>query len=326
MSKTYRWAIVGLGNIAHSFVKYFDQPDGEIYAVCSRSQAKADAFAAEHHIAKAYGDLQALLADPQVDIVYVATPHNFHIETILPALRAGKHVFCEKAITMDSSQLALAREVAATHHLVLAEAMTIYHMPLYEKLHEFAAEHHLGDLKMVQASFGSFKEPDPTNRFFNPDLAGGALLDIGVYALAFVTEFLTAKPYLTGTSMHRFTTGVDESSTMTLRTANDELATVALTFRAKMPKQGIVAYENGYFTIDSYTRPDTALFTDNQGNVETITAGNGKNAMNYEIADMQKMIAGDLPNTSLAKTAAVMDVMTAARAQWDYRYPFEQTN
>jgi len=323
MAKTYRWAIVGLGNIAHSFVKYFDQPDGEIYAVCSRSQEKATAFANEHHIAKAYGNLDDLLADEQVDIIYVATPHNYHIDTILPALRAGKHVLSEKAITMSSTQLAIAQKVATSHHLILAEAMTLYHMPLYEKLHEFAAERHLGDLKMVQASFGSFKEPDPTNRFFNPDLAGGALLDIGVYALAFVEEFLTAKPYITGTTMHRFSSGVDESSTITLRNENDKLATVALTFRAKMPKQGIVAYENGFFTVDNYPRADTATFTDNQGKVETITAGDSTNAMNYEIANMQQMIAGKVHNTSLAKTTDVMDVMTAARVQWDYRYPFE---
>ena len=308
MSKTYRWAIVGLGNIAHSFVKYFDQPDGEIYAVCSRSQDKANAFAAEHNIPKAYGNLDELLA---------------HIDTILPALRAGKHVLSEKAITMSSTQLAIAKEVAASNHLILAEAMTLYHMPLYEKLHDFAAERHLGDLKMIQASFGSFKEPDPTNRFFNPDLAGGALLDIGVYALAFVEEFLTAKPYITGTTMHRFSSGVDESSTITLRNANDELATVALTFRAKMPKRGIVAYENGYFTVDTYPRADSATFTDSEGHTETITAGDSTNAMNYEIADMQKMVAGELHNTSLAKTTDVMDIMTAARAQWDFRYPFE---
>ncbi|MGA3391761.1 Gfo/Idh/MocA family protein [Lactiplantibacillus pentosus] len=324
MSKTYRWAIVGLGNIAHSFVKYFDQPDGEIYAVCSRSQTKASAFAAEHDIPKAYGNLDDLLADDQVDIVYVATPHNYHIDTILPALRAGKHVLSEKAITMSSTQLAIAKEVAASNHLILAEAMTLYHMPLYERLHDFAAERHLGDLKMVQASFGSFKEPDPTNRFFNQDLAGGALLDIGVYALAFVEEFLTATPYLTGTTMHRFSSGVDESSTITLRTANDELATVALTFRAKMPKRGIVAYENGYFTVDTYPRADTATFTDSEGHTETITAGDSTNAMNYEIADMQKMVAGELRNTSLAKTTDVMAIMTAARTQWDFRYPFEK--
>ncbi|MBP5845139.1 Gfo/Idh/MocA family oxidoreductase, partial [Lactiplantibacillus plantarum] len=165
--------------------------------ICSRSQEKANAFAAEHNIPKAYGNLDELLADEQVDIVYVATPHNYHIDTILPALRVGKHVLSEKAITMSSTQLAIAKEVAASNHLILAEAMTLYHMPLYEKLHDFAAERHLGDLKMIQASFGSFKEPDPTNRFFNPDLAGGALLDIGVYALAFVEEFLTAKPYIT---------------------------------------------------------------------------------------------------------------------------------
>ncbi|MCW6174278.1 Gfo/Idh/MocA family oxidoreductase [Lactiplantibacillus plantarum] len=286
-------------------------------------QTRSNAFAAEHNIPKAYGNLDELLADEQVDIVYVATPHNYHIDTILPALRAGKHVLSEKAITMSSTQLAIAKEVAASNHLILAEAMTLYHMPLYEKLHDFAAERHLGDLKMIQASFGSFKEPDPTNRFFNPDLAGGALLDIGVYALAFVEEFLTAKPYITGTTMHRFSSGVDESSTITLRNANDELATVALTFRAKMPKRGIVAYENGYFTVDTYPRADSATFTDSEGHIETITAGDSTNAMNYEIADMQKMVAGELHNTSLAKTTDVMDIMTAARAQWDFRYPFE---
>ncbi|MFD1421741.1 Gfo/Idh/MocA family protein [Lactiplantibacillus songbeiensis] len=323
MPKKYRWAIVGLGNIAHSFVKYFDQPDGEIYAVCSRSQAKADAFANDHQIPKAYGDLSALLADPQVDIVYVATPHNYHLDTILPALKAGKHVFSEKAITMTSAQLNQAKALAAANQLVLAEAMTLYHMPLYQKLHAFADDHQLGALKMVQASFGSFKEPDPTNRFFNPELAGGALLDIGVYALAFVREFLTAKPYITGTTMHRFSTGVDEAETISLRNANDELANIALTFRAKMPKQGIVAYENGYFTIDTYPRADHALFTDNQGQTQVIQAGASTNAMNYEIADMQRMVAGNLANTSLVKTTDVMDIMTAARQQWDYRYPFE---
>jgi len=323
MTKTYRWAVVGLGNIAHSFVKYFNQPNGEIYAVGSRSQAKATAFAQAHHIPKAYGDLTTLLADPNIDIVYVATPHNYHLETILPALRAGKHVLSEKAITMSSEQLEQAKTVATEHGLILAEAMTLYHMPLYQKLHTFAAEHHLGALKMVQASFGSFKTPDPTNRFFNPDLAGGALLDIGVYALAFVREFLTAKPYITGTTMHRFSSGVDEAETISLRNAHDELATVALTFRAKMPKQGIVAYENGYFTIDTYPRADHAQFTDSQGQTQLIHAGDTTNAMNYEIAAMQRMAAGELANTSLIKTTDVMDVMTAARQQWDYRYPFE---
>ncbi|MFC6179716.1 Gfo/Idh/MocA family protein [Lactiplantibacillus daowaiensis] len=323
MSKTYRWAIVGLGNIAHSFVNYFNQPDGEIYAVCSRSQDKANEFAQAHHIAKAYGNLADLLADDQVDIVYVATPHNYHLETILPALEAGKHVLSEKAITMSSDQLNEAKLLAHEKGLVLAEAMTLYHMPLYQKLHEFAVERHLGDLKMVQASFGSFKDPDPTNRFFNPDLAGGALLDIGVYALAFVREFLTAKPYLTGTTMHRFSSGVDEAETLSLRNANDELANVALTFRAKMPKQGIVAYENGYFTVDTYPRADQALFTAADGTTEIIKAGDTTNAMNYEIADMQQMVAGKRPNTSLIKTTDVMDIMTAARQQWDFRYPFE---
>ncbi|MDN6967853.1 Gfo/Idh/MocA family oxidoreductase [Oenococcus sp. UCMA 17063] len=324
MAKTYHWAIVGLGNIANSFAENFNQAEAELYAVCSRSQAKADAFAKKYKIPKAYGDLHELLADPMVDIIYVATPHNFHIETILPALSAGKHVLSEKAITMTSQELTQAIELANQKRLVLAEAMTIYHMPLYAKIHQFASDHQLGALKMVQASFGSFKEADLKNRFFNPDLAGGALLDIGVYALAFVEEFLDGRPQLTGTSMHRFPSGVDESSTISLRTEKDEFANVSLTFRAKMPKMGIAAFEKGYFTVIDYPRASSATFTDNQGKTEIISAGNQNQAFNYETEDMQKMINGQIKNIALKKTKEVMRIMTEVRNQWDFRYPFEK--
>ncbi|MFT8324934.1 Gfo/Idh/MocA family protein [Oenococcus sicerae] len=322
MTKSYRWAIVGLGGIAHRFAANFANNDQELYAVCSRSLDKAKQFAKQFSAEKAYDNLTDLLADPKVDIVYVATPHNFHIDTILPALLAGKHVLSEKAITMTSAQLMEAKKLAQQQQLVLAEAMTIYHMPLYTKLHEFADEHQLGRLKMVQASFGSYKEADPTNRFFDPNLAGGALLDIGVYALAFVREFLQGRPQLTGTSMHRFSSGVDESSTLSLRTDKDEFATISLTFRAKMPKMGIVAYEKGYFTVLEYPRASQATFTAFDGSSQLISAGESDDAMKYEITDMTQMIEGKT-NNSLIKTSDVMAIMTQARQQWDYRYPFE---
>ncbi|MFT8917030.1 MAG: Gfo/Idh/MocA family oxidoreductase [Oenococcus sp.] len=324
MPQTYHWAIVGLGHIAESFAKAFQSDEGQLYAVCSRSIEKAETFAAAHKIPKAYGSLDDLLADPVVDIVYVATPHNFHIQTILPALKAGKHVLSEKAITMTSSELASAVDLADKQQLVLAEAMTVYHMPLYAKLHQFAKDHQLGGLKMIQVSFGSYKEADPSNRFFNPQLAGGALLDIGVYALAFAAEFLKGRPQMTGTSMHRFISGVDESSTIALRTDQDELANLSLTFRAKMPKMGIAAYEHGYLTVTDFPRANQAVFTSTDGSTELIKAGDSKLAMAYEIHDFQEMVAGRESNHSLKKTETVMRLMTEVRNQWDFRYPFEK--
>lgn len=325
MTKNLNWGIIGLGNIAHSFATYFDQPFGEIYAAGSRNLEKAQIFANEFNIPHAYGNYEDLLADDEIDIVYIATPHNYHIETILAALKSGKHVLSEKAITMTSAELKQATDLAEEKGLILQEAMTVYHMPLYKKIIEVAEEKKLGKLKMVQASFGSFKEPDPTNRFFNPDLAGGALLDIGVYALAFVRQFMTATPEITGSSMNLFESGVDESETISLRNVNDELATVALTFRAKMPKMGIIAYEGGYFTVYDYPRANKAALVLSDGTTTEITAGHTKQAMNYEIKDVQDMILGNLnPNPFLEKTTDVMSIMTQAREQWGYKYPFEK--
>ncbi|MDK1724811.1 Gfo/Idh/MocA family oxidoreductase [Dellaglioa algida] len=325
MTKNLNWGIIGLGNIAHSFATYFDQPFGDIYAAGSRDLEKAQTFANEFNIPHAYGSYEDLLADKKIDIVYIATPHNYHIETILAALNAGKHVLSEKAITMTSAELKQATDLAEEKGLILQEAMTVYHMPLYQRIIEIAEENKLGKLKMVQASFGSFKEPDPTNRFFNPNLAGGALLDIGVYALSFVRQFMTATPEITGSAMNLFESGVDESETISLRNANDEMANVSLTFRAKMPKMGIVAYEGGYFTIYDYPRANKATLVFADGSVKEIIAGHSKQAMNYEIKDVQDMVSGELdPKPFLEKTVDVMSIMTQAREQWNYKYPFEK--
>ena len=121
-----------------------------------------------------------------MDIIYISTPHNTHINYLRKALAAGKHVLCEKSITLNSEELAEAIQLAEENHVKLAEAMTIFHMPIYRKLSEIVESGKLGPLKVIQMNFGSYKEYDMTNRFFNRNLAGGALLDIGVYALSFV--------------------------------------------------------------------------------------------------------------------------------------------
>ena len=128
-----------------------------------------------------------------MDIIYISTPHNTHINYLRKALAAGKHVLCEKSITLNSEELAEAIQLAEENHVKLAEAMTIFHMPIYRKLSEIVESGKLGPLKVIQMNFGSYKEYDMTNRFFNRNLAGGALLDIGVYALSFVRWFMTSQ-------------------------------------------------------------------------------------------------------------------------------------
>jgi predicted dehydrogenase len=314
--KKYQWGIIGLGTIAHEFTETFDQETSELAAVASRTSEKAKNFAERYHIPKAYGTYQELLMDEDIDIVYIAVPNRQHIQHILQALHANKHVLCEKAITMNKVELDEAMRLAEEKNLILAEAMTIFNMPLYQQLRSLMDTNKLGALKMIQAPFGSYKEPEPTNRFFNPELAGGALLDIGTYAVSFARFFLSSQPEVMASTMIPFETGVDEQSITILRNKENELATVSLTFQAKMPKVGIVAFENGYLTISDYPRADRAEVIFNDGTREWIESGSTAQAMNYEIANMVKIIKGELPNRSLFLTKDVIEILDTMQKIW----------
>ena len=314
--KKYQWGIIGLGNIAHEFAEHFDQETSELAAVASRTIDKAEAFAQRYHIPKAYGSYQEMLNDQEIDIIYIAVPNRQHSQHIMEALAANKHVLCEKAITMNKKELTEAMKLAEEKNLVLAEAMTIFNMPLYQQLRSLIDTNKLGALKMIQAPFGSYKDPDPTNRFFNPELAGGALLDIGTYAVSFARFFLSSQPEVIASTMVPFETGVDEQSVTILRNKENELATISLTFQAKMPKVGIVAFEEGYITITDYPRADRAEIIFNDGTKEWIESGSTAQAMNYEIENMVKTIKGELPNRSLFLTHDVIEILDGMQTLW----------
>ena len=197
-----KWAVLGTGA----------KGGRNIYAVGNRTHSKAVAFAEEYGIEKVYDDFEEMFTDPDVDVIYITTPHNTHLPFMEKALRGGKHVLAEKSITLNSAELERVRALAKEKKLILAEAMTIYHMPLYRKLREILASGRLGKVNLITMNFGSFKEYDMQNRFFNRNLAGGAMLDIGVYALSFVRWFMESKPDVVLSQYNPAPTGVDESS------------------------------------------------------------------------------------------------------------------
>lgn len=313
--KKYNWGIIGLGEIAHQFASGFSQEQSVLYGVASRSLSKAKEFAKEYTIQQAYDSYEAMLADPAIDCVYVAVPNQFHHAHILQALKAGKHVLCEKAITLNQAELEEAVQTAKDNQVILQEAMTIFNMPLFKELNRIIQTGKLGKLKMIQAPFGSYKEPDPTNRFFNPQLAGGALLDIGIYAVSFVRQFMTAPPTVVASDMLPFKTGVDEQSITILRNEHNEMAVVTLTFQAKMPKIGVAAFENGYITVADYPRADQAEIFYVDGTKEFIESGNSQNALNYEVDTMIQTIEGQ-PNHSLHLTQDVIQVLDQMQTIW----------
>lgn len=317
------WAILGPGTIAEDFACAINEVNGSIYAVGSRKLEKAETFAKKHNVEKAYGNYEEMLKDEKIDVVYISTPHSNHYEYIIESLKNNKHVFCEKAITVNGKQLKEIVELAESKNLIVAEAMTIYHMPLYKKLKSMINRGKLGKLKMIQASFGSCKENDPTNRFFNKDLAGGALLDIGTYALSFTRYFLSSNPEEILTTVKKFETGVDEQSGIILKNSDDEMAVVTLTMRSKMPKRGIVACEEGFITVDDFPRANKATITYLDGRTEEIESGDSAKALIYEVEEMNNCIKNKKKTDALKLSIDVMNIMDEVRNQWGIRYPFE---
>lgn len=189
--KTFNWATLGCGVIANELAQAMHSRGQKLYSVANRTHEKAVAFAEKYGIEKVYNSIDELFEDENVDIIYISTPHNTHISYLRKALKAKKHVLCEKSITLNSEELEEAIKLAKENNVVLAEAMTIYHMPIYKALNEKIQSGDLGELRLLQMNFGSYKEYNTKNRFFNRNLAGGAMLDIGVYALSFVRWFMT---------------------------------------------------------------------------------------------------------------------------------------
>lgn len=311
--KKLKWGILGPGNIARDFAQALNRVNGEVYAVASRNKERAEKFARENNVKKAYGSYDEIIKDKDIDVVYIATPHSNHYEYIIKSLNNNKHVLCEKAITVNEKELEEALKIAREKNLVLEEAMTLFHMPLYEKVIKKINNEDLGKVNMVQVSFGSFKEYDENNRFFNLDLAGGALLDIGTYALSFARYFLSSMPEEILSTVKKAKTGVDEESGIILKTKEDEIATISLAFRSKMPKRGIVSCDNGFITIDNFPRANKATINYLDGAVEVIECGEEEKALDYEVIFMEERIKENKESNSIELTYDVTKIMNKVR-------------
>ncbi|EOU1991359.1 Gfo/Idh/MocA family oxidoreductase [Clostridium perfringens] len=322
--KKLKWGILGPGNIARDFAQALNRVNGEVYAVASRNKERAEKFARENNVKKAYGSYDEIIKDKDIDVVYIATPHSNHYEYIIKSLNNNKHVLCEKAITVNERELEEALKIARENNLVLEEAMTLFHMPLYEKVIKKINNEDLGKVNIVQVSFGSFKEYDENNRFFNLDLAGGALLDIGTYALSFARYFLSSMPEEILSTVKKAKTGVDEESGIILKTKEDEIATISLAFRSKMPKRGIVSCDNGFITIDNFPRANKATINYLDGTVEVIECGEEEKALDYEVIFMEEKINENKESNSIDLTYDVTKIMNKVRKDWGIVYPFEK--
>lgn len=321
--KKYNWALLGTGVIANETATAMAKNGRRLYAVGNRTHEKAVAFAEKYGIEKVYDDFNDMFTDPDIDIIYITTPHNTHIDFMKKAIENKKHILVEKSITLNSDELSEAVKLARKNGVVIGEAMTIYHMPIFKELKKILDSDELGRVNLITANFGSFKPYDMNNRFFNRNLAGGAMLDIGVYALSFVRYFFDSSPNNTLSQVKYAPTGVDEQSGLLLMNDEGQMASVMLSLHSKQPKRAMISCERGYIEIMEYPRAWEAKITDAEsGESRLVKAGKNEDALWYEIEDMEKSVSGE-DCMHLDYTEDVMHLMTSFRQEWNMKYPEE---
>lgn len=298
-----RWGIVSTGRITHQFVQDFRfVPNGEVVAVASRSQESADAFARQYGIPRAYEGYERLLGDSEVDAVYVATPHTLHFQNTLDAIAAGKHVLCEKPFTINPGESRELFETAGRSSVFVMEAMWTYFLPAIQKAQEWVRQGRIGKLRQVKADFGYPQLPfDPDRREYNADLAGGCLLEMGIYPVALAWLFMQQGPAGLQVVAHKAPNGVEDDVVMVFEYGEDSegaVATLGTSFRSKLQNWAYIIGEEGYITIPNFWRASECSLFELDTRVDHFEDGRTSLGFNYEtFASNEDILAGRQQNS-----------------------------
>lgn len=290
-TKTYKWGILGPGKIARKFAEGLAEvPGAELYAVASRSIAKAEEFAKEFNAPKFYGSYEDLVKDEEVDIIYIATPHVFHYEHSLLCLKHKKAVLCEKPFAMNKEQVNEMILTAKKENIFLMEALWTYFLPHYQYVLELVKSEKFGKITGLEADFG-FEAPFlPEKRLFNKDLGGGSLLDIGIYPV-FAALTLLGKPDTISAKAEFNETGVDESCSIVFNYQNGVRAHLLSTINKDTPTTAIINFEKARLTINRRFHEPTSVTILYNDQEETISFDVNTNGYNFEAEHVQQMLA-----------------------------------
>lgn len=319
-------AILGAGSIARSMATTINGLDEAVnYAVASRDYNKAEAFAKEFGFEKAYGSYEEMLMDPEVDIVYVATPHSHHYEHAKLCLNHGKHVLCEKAFAINTKQAEEMFALAIEKNLLLTEAIWTRYMPLRKTLNGIISSGIIGTVNMLTANLGYTL--DHVQRMLEPSLAGGALLDLGVYPLNFALmafgndiEKITSTAVLTDK-------GVDAQNSITLSYKDGKMAVLNSTMLSQTDRQGIISGSKGFIVAENINNCERIRVYDfNRKEIACYEAPKQITGYEYEVLACIKAIkegkieCDEMPH---AETIRVMKIMDILRKEWGVVYPGE---
>ncbi len=300
-----RWGIVSTGRITHQFVQDFDYvPNGTVVAVASRSQESADAFAAQYAIPRAYARYDKLLEDPEVDAVYIATPHTLHYQNTMDAIQARKHVLCEKPFTISVREARNLFHMAEQSSVFVMEAMWTYFLPAIQKAREWVEQGHIGRLHQVKADFGYPLLPfDPDRREYDAELAGGCLLEMGIYPVALAFLFIGRDPDGMKVVARKAPNGVEDDVQMLFDYGDNESgcsATLATSFRSKLQNWAYIIGEEGYIAIPDFWHAHECRLYHLDTLVDHFEDGRKSLGFNYEtVAVNEDILAGRQQNLTM---------------------------
>ena len=328
MAETIRWGILGCGGIAAKFAQALTSvKDAELLAVGSRSIETARRFGSVHNVPRRYGSYEELAADKDVEMIYVATPHNYHADNTILCLKAGKGVLCEKPLAANAHQGQAMIECARTCRRFLMEAMWTRFLPLMDRVRQLLAEGAIGHVRMLTADFGfRYGSRAEKQRLTDPALAGGALLDVGVYPLA-LASMLFGAPLQIHSAAALGETGVDEQNALILTYDKGQLAILCSAIQTETPHEATLIGTDGMIRLHrSWWRGNTLTLMRPGRGEQTAALPTHENGFVYEIQAVHQDIRNGRAENALMpldESLAILKTMDAVRRQWGLTYPFE---
>ncbi len=297
----------------------------ECYAIASRTLERAEQAANEFGYEKAYGSYEELVADPAVELVYIATPHSRHFEDMKLCIAAGKPVLCEKAFTLNAAQATEIKRLAKEAGVYVAEAIWTRYQPSRRLINETIESGIIGKVTTLTANLSyAMQEKE---RIYKPELAGGALLDIGVYGINFAMMHFGGEIERMESSVHMMDTGVDGMESITMFFKGGRMAVLTHSIYGRSDRKGIFYGDNGYMVVENINNPQSISVYDQEDNLlKFIAVPEQITGYEYQFAESAECIAkGQLESNSmpLADSVKVMQVMDALRKQWGMVYPQE---
>jgi len=322
-----RVGILGAGNIAGVLAQTFARMDGvECYAIASRTLEKAEAFAGKYGFEVAYGSYEELVKDSKVDLVYIATPHSNHYEDMKLCISHGKPVLCEKAFTMNSGQAKEIAKLSEEKGVYVTEAIWTRYMPSRKMINDILANGIIGNVRTLTANLSYVIHGN--YRITAPELAGGALLDVGVYGINFALMHFGTDIERIESSVQMTDTGVDGAESITIHYKDGKMAVLNHSIYCRSDRKGIIHGDKGYLVVENINNPQSiAVYDTNDVLLQKVTVPEQISGYEYQVLEtMECLQQGKTESVSmpLADSVYVMEVMDSIRKQWGLVYPQER--